>query len=1104
MSKWYYSQKQKKIGPVSLDELAHLLTIGQLGPSDMVLPAGENRWRSIAEINELSERLTTSDQTKSALSFAAQPDDRTEPQTRRISPEEQVLVPGYLVLGELGRGGMGVVYKAQQIHLKRIVALKMILAASHASREQLLRFRREAEAVARLQHPNIVQIYEIGEHEGRPYFSLEYVSGGSLDRRLSQSAIPPREAAALLATLARAVHAAHEQGIIHRDLKPANVLLTEDGTPKITDFGLAKQLDSDQTQTDTGAVLGTPSYMAPEQARGDVNHIGRSSDVYALGAILYEVLTGRPPFKGATAIDTLLQVNSDEPLPPRRLQPSVPPDLETICLKCLEKDQSKRYASAALLAEDLERFGRGEPISARPVTWRERVVKWARRRPAVAALLAVVAVVTLAGLIGILVSWRDAVVAREEADRQRRVAQEHSRQTQAALQRASAALYANLITVAQHEWEEFHVAQAQRALQGCPDSLRNWEWRYLNHICQGALQTLKGHTDQVLAVAYNPQGTLLASASVDRTIRLWDVRTGKLVRTLRGHEGDVFNVVFSADGSRLFSAGRDNTVRIWDASSGATLETLDGSQKLGGIALSHDGKLLAVGENGKVTLRDSANGAIRETYRCDQNEKEQLNRVFRFLGFSANDDYLVFADYHGKIHIRSLKTKQTFLLDRQHNAALFGMACHPSLPLLATADSTGVVRIWKFLAKERPFGIRTALQSVYGVAFSPDGNYLAAAVADQTIFVHRMQPQTWTRLRGHSGPVHAVAFSPDGKTLASGSADGDVRIWDFRYTPEADRHRDMGQWIACSANHRYLAIVNSKGEMRIWDVKRRRLVSSHARHNRQSISCIAWNRDGSLLAVGTYERAFGGVLRSFIELWDTKSWRIKHILSGHRLRVASLDFHPEGDLLASASCQLDEMAKPLKGEIKVWDVRSGKELHSYEPHARGIRCVRFNPDGTLLASASVDHTAKVIEAETGIVRHTLPAKDELLAVEFSPSGRQLAVGGFDRAVRIWDVETGKRLHTLEGHTATVFCLCYSPDGSRLASASIDKTIRLWNPQTGESMLRLKYGAANIECLLFMPDGYRLIAADRAENVILWNAPPASQAGWRFVFDQSSP
>jgi serine/threonine protein kinase/tetratricopeptide (TPR) repeat protein len=336
-------------------------------------------------------------------------------------------VVGYEILGELGRGGMGVVYKARQIKLNRLVALKMVLSGAHASKTQLDRFFVEAEAVGQLVHPNIVQIHEVGEHDGLPYFSLEYVDGGSLSEKLAKKPMSAKPAAELLVTLARAMGCAHSHGIIHRDLKPANVLLTSDGVPKITDFGLAKRLESDSSQTRSGTLMGTPSYMAPEQARGDTHNIGPLADVYALGVVLYECLTGRTPFVGTSIIDTLRQVQTLEPVPPSRLQPKVPADLETICLKCLQKETHKRYATALDLAEDLTRFLAGNPILARPVGSAERAWRWCKRNPRVAALSAAVLLLLVTVAVGstamayrISQEHQAAVEARDLADRKAR------------------------------------------------------------------------------------------------------------------------------------------------------------------------------------------------------------------------------------------------------------------------------------------------------------------------------------------------------------------------------------------------------------------------------------------------------------------------------------------------------------------------------------------------------------------------------------------------------------------------------------------------------------------------------------------------------------
>jgi len=348
---------------------------------------------------------------------------------------------GYEIVSELGRGGMGVVYKARHLGLDRLVALKMILAGPHAGPKDLGRFRQEAEAVARLRHVNIVQVYDIAESEGRPYFALEFIEGGSLAQHLAGTPQPLGPAARLIETLARAIHYAHQRNIVHRDLKPANILLQkEEGRrkkrgegreprdeitdlssflPKITDFGLAKRLDVHTSGTQSGEVVGTPSYMAPEQATSGPKGVGPASDVYALGAIFYEMLTGRPPFRGPTALDTVLQVLHEEPVRPSHLRPNLPRDLETICLKCLAKEPGKRYANAEKLADDLQRFRQGKPIKARPVGIHERLWKWARHRPLTAALVAGMMSIALVGFGGITWQWQEASRARDDKEMQR-------------------------------------------------------------------------------------------------------------------------------------------------------------------------------------------------------------------------------------------------------------------------------------------------------------------------------------------------------------------------------------------------------------------------------------------------------------------------------------------------------------------------------------------------------------------------------------------------------------------------------------------------------------------------------------------------------------
>ncbi len=365
---------------------------------------------------------------------------RSDPRAERAPDDAEAQFParpsaiaGYEILGVLGRGSMGVVYKARQRGLKRVVALKMVCAGTHSGPDELARFRSEAVAVAELQHPNIVQIYEVGEESGQPFFSLEYVEGGSLARKIDGTPQPPSEAAHLVCVLAAAMEYAHRRGIIHRDLKPANILLTADGMPKISDFGLAKRLEDDAGQTLLGSIVGSPGFMAPEQAAGRIREIGPRSDVYGLGSVLYNLLTGRPPFRAASVLDTLEQVKTQEPIPPSQFQPKLPRDLETICLKCLQKDPALRYATAGDLAEDLRRFEAGEPIVARPVNRAERLWRWCRRNPRVATMSGAIVLLVVGWAVTSTVLYRRArahqqaaVRAAADARRQEALARENA------------------------------------------------------------------------------------------------------------------------------------------------------------------------------------------------------------------------------------------------------------------------------------------------------------------------------------------------------------------------------------------------------------------------------------------------------------------------------------------------------------------------------------------------------------------------------------------------------------------------------------------------------------------------------------------------------
>ncbi len=558
------------------------------------------------------------------------------------------------LLEEIGRGGMGIVYRARQKGINRLVALKTLSAGKLASAVNVERFRNEARAVGQLRHRNIVSIHTAGLDDGRHFFTMDLVEGKSLAELVRHGPLSPSRAAAYVRAVALAIHYAHEQGILHRDLKPSNILIDNSDQPRITDFGLARWLAGNSRLTLTGQVLGTPGYMSPEQAAGHCDQIGTASDVYALGAILYELVTGRPTLLADTPMEALLQIVRIEPIPPRLLNPRVPRDLETICLKCLEKEPGRRYASAGDLAGDLERFGDGLPVRARPIGKAGRLCRWCRRNKLLAGLAAVAASSLLAGSCA---STYFAVQANRRADEAVRARLDSEYR-----------LYVADMRLAQRAWNENQVPRlrelldAHRPKDDGDIDRRGFEWYYLDNLCHTARLTLDGFGQEVHGVAYSPDGNLLAACGRDR-MRIWDAATGRVLHDLSAPDGAIHCVVFSPDGKRLAS-GRDSALDIWDAIDGEALMTLPRpAGAVVSIAFSPDGKTLAAaGLAGEAIARDDASGRIARTLLSDTGVES--------VAYSPDGKRLVAAERDGKITVWDLDGKRRPLTLRGYAPAL--------------------------------------------------------------------------------------------------------------------------------------------------------------------------------------------------------------------------------------------------------------------------------------------------------------------------------------------------------------------------------------------------------------------------------------------------
>ncbi len=1010
----------------------------------------------------------------------------------------------YELLERIAQGGMGVVYKARQVSLNRLVALKVILAGPLATESERRRFRTEAESAAQLDHPNIIPIFEIGEEAGRPFFAMKLVEGGSLEelrnadcglriesgkeqsqRTERAPSFNPQSALRIpqFIKVALALHHAHQRGVLHRDLKPANILLDAQGEPHIADFGLARLTQHDSGLTLPGTVMGTPAFMAPEQAAGAVKEMTTATDIYGAGAVLYFLLTGCAPFRGANAAETLRLVLEEEPVRPGALH-KTDRDLETICLKCLEKNPARRYASALDLAQDLQRWQRHEPIQARAATSWELAGKWVRRRPASAALIGV-SVLSILLLIGLQAAHR----RRLEGERNRALAQaETTRQNlyAADIFLADEALTSGQLGLARRSLENHLPAAGQRDLRG-------FEWHYLWSRCQGeqtAILPMPKSATRV--VAFSPDGQLLAAASEDRLIHIWDLSTHALRQSLLQSNDVVVALEFSRDGHRLVAGTESSGATLWDLDTSSKLAgsgtnsaqvSVGGAAELAAISLD---TFPATGRESIVILHEARNGTVRGV----------LRRAGGAMAISHDGRLLAAAAPRGFVlwDAATLQPVRTFAEAGEGAAFYFSPDDHRLAVLSAHGRS---VSIWDLESGVKRGEISVEGTRLHAAAFSPDGQRLATCGTDQRIHLWDLTRQIKLgELKGHLNEVRSVAFSPDGHWLASGSKDGTVRLWRAEIPSPALWPTNIFPPCALSRDGRILAAQDRPGrrtnvQVLAWTIANWQPTPVPAATGAQP---IAFLDNGALLAMN----------RPFQEkpLWLRRYPLERSYSPRISLGDAATSPHPENP--ADAAVALPGSDRPrtatdysaardlfamgsYDGQITIWRASGGQPLATLRGPKHEVITLRFAPDGHTLAAYTSQSGLKLWLVDEGRELRSLPfTASQANDLAFAPKDDLLAVAGSGNNIQIYQATTGLLKATLTGHAEAVIRLAFAPDGRTLASASEDGTVKLWSLSAWRELATLSRGDPKV-WLEFSPDGRSLFGTGTNGHLQVWRA-----------------
>ncbi len=1012
----------------------------------------------------------------------------------------------YELLEKIGEGGMGVVYKARQVGLARLVAVKLLPFGQFSREDLVRRFRTEATAAASLQHPNIVAIHEVGEYEGQHYFSMDLVPGRTLTELVREQPLPAKRAARYLKTIAEAVHYAHEHAILHRDLKPSNVLIDAADQPRITDFGLAKRLHDYQPATIgqpltlTGQVLGSPNFMSPEQAGGRSRDIGPASDIYSLGALLYHLLTRQPPFQADTLTTLLKQVIETDPVPPRLLNPGIPRDLETVCLKCLEKEARRRYSSSQELAEELGRFLEDKPIHARPVSAAGKAWKWCRRRPTLAGVTTALVLTYVLGFGGVLWQWRATrhIAEAELRQRQRTQADEYA----ADMHLAQLALEANNRPLAIRLLEQ-HRPKSERDIE-----LRNWEWRYLWQLCRGDKPlTVQRCAPPVNALAISRNSTVLAVATKD-AVALWDVATMQPLTNLavRAPARLAFSPADDVLAIGILNTNGQAAVELWQIDADALTKKLAVVAGNHALAFSPDGKRMAILDGlGKLTIADCASGHTQE-FGVQPLRYAPAGAVL----FLDDGDRLALGEEYGRLQILDLKTGRFTPLDTPDGSCITALAFSRASGLLAAAFGygNGAIGLWDARSGTTKGQLTNHTADVRALLFTTNGQQLVSASSDWTLRIWNVTNCTQSRcIQTDRQALTSLALLSDGRVVTGGSG-GSVCLWDVSTSSRPFLHTNLALslglesmkgiqhegWVpgaldprtarrfglAFTPDSRWFITLDTNGILVRWDARSwqpvERLTALGSNH-----WCLELSPDGRWLATGDHPDR--------ITFYD---WVKRRAVTNF-----TIPFEWFGLLRFSRSGQyfIGHAARNNRtSTVRIWRAADWREAPLKGDQFERLFPVDLSPDDKLLAVGYGYGALKLfrfpsLDLVTNLTQRR--DKDMICGVRFTEDGRELVSVDAAGQVRSWDVVTKREQgKPLLGHSGIIMGAAFSPDSRRLATGGQNtrEAVKLWDWVARHELLSLQAEGLYFTHLVFSPDGNTLAATSLAGIAHLWRAP----------------